>query len=257
VPIKTIRALIHSLKRPGRPDEAFTGRGLRNVWLWTVLGLVGMFLFWLGAEDSNEPQSPLAWLAVVFPVLFLLGLYVNTRKTPAKRWVLPSRWAAIAYISLAWFAGMSYELTLSASPGNIGGCHDDTFLSFILAQLMYLPFIVIGLLLVRRHHLGFCEMFIYGGGASFGESMLFRPMLLMVLLSPFFFFAPFVLGYYVLVYGLFTAFPLLFIDERTLWSATAAVPLPLWKLIVWGVVAGFISSLVFGIGGSAILWFIG
>jgi len=130
-------------------------------------------------------------------------------------------------------------------------------MSFIIAQFAYLPLILFSLLLVRRRHLGFNDAFFFGGAASFAESLVFRPMLLLVIISPLFFLAPLVLGYYVLIYGIFLSFPLLIIDERDLWSKTAPKPLSIWKTVLFGLLAGFAAALIFGLGGGAFGWMLG
>jgi len=82
-------------------------------------------------------------------------------------------------------------------------------------------------------------------------------MLLLVIISPLFFLFPFVLGYYVLIYGIILSFPLLFIDEQALWSEATPGPTSIWVLILLGILAGFAASLIFGFGGGLVGWALG
>lgn len=240
---------------PSSPAEV-VGRGIRNVWVWAALGLVGMLCFSLGGEPG-APRSPFWFLELVLVGVFLVGLFLSSRGAHSCRCRLRPGVAGLAYVVLAWCAGMTYELTLSESAGNIGGCGPTTALSFLLAQFAYLPIFWLSLGAIRCYRLGIADAFFFGGAVSFAESLVFRPMLLLVIVSPQFFLAPFVLGYYVLVYGIFVAIPLLVIDERDLWSEHVRTRPSAAKLAGLGTLAGFAAAFLFGLGGVLVEWMMG
>jgi len=113
---------------------------------------------------------------------------------------------------------MVFETSLTVNGQGVGGVHPATIPSFILAQGDYIPIAIVSYFVVRQWRLSFREMFFVAGGKSLTEGLIFTGVLTALLLSPQFFLAPIVLGYYTLAYSSFIALPLLFIDEELLWK---------------------------------------
>jgi hypothetical protein len=162
---------------------------------------------------------------------------------------LSGRWAAIAFVVLSWLSGMLYELTLTHEGSMFGGFASTASASFSLAQGWYPTFALLGLFLLRRYRYTFSELFFAAGAASIFEVvMIALPAIVAV---PFM--APLTLAYFVTVYGLFLTWPLLFINERRLWSEPGHA-ISFMRKILYGVAAGWISWLTFGLLSMLLGW---
>ncbi len=199
---------------------ALYGRGVWNVKIWIGLGLAFLVL---NSFDRSGPTSPFWFSEWILYGLMCVGLWGNGKYDLRKRINIPRPLAPIVYITLVWLFGMVYETGLTVSGEGIGGIHRETIPSFILAQGDYLPIAVVSYLVIRYFRLSFREMFFIAGGKSLTEGLIFTGVLTSVIVSPLFFFAPLVLGYYTLAYSSFIALPLLFINEELLWKNTEPV----------------------------------
>lgn len=227
-----------SVPAQSRTRAPSPGNGPRNVWLWTILGL-GYTILQLVNPGPREGVSKLWFLDPLLEVGFVVGLLLTSRyvvMTNARfqGWVVGS-----AYVVLSWLVGMAYELSLSEGTDSFGGFHERTTQSFLLAQGFYLPFAMLGLFLIRSYRYTFRELFLAAGAASVYEAMLIGVP--GFLASPLFFLLPLAAGYYVLVYGMFLAWPLLVIDEGMLWSPK-------------GREIGFRRKVLLGIGLGGVCW---
>jgi hypothetical protein len=63
--------------------------------------------------------------------------------------------------------------------------------------------------------------------------------------------APLLAGYYLTVYGLLLAMPLLFNDEKTLWQAAPRI-IPAWRKVIWGILLGLLCWVTF-VGWAALV----
>jgi hypothetical protein len=214
------------------------GRGLGNVWLWTILGFGFMALQFVN-PGSREGVSKLWFFDPLLEIGFIVGLILNSRRVVAANSGSKDGFAGLVYVALSWLVAMAYELSLSEGVGSFGGFHERTIPSFLLAQGYYLPFAILGLFLIRRYRYTFQELFLAAGAASVYEAM--QIGVPGFLASPLFFLLPLVIGYYVLVYGMFLAWPLIVIDERTLWSPK-------------GREIGFGRKVLLGIGLGGVCW---
>lgn len=216
---------------------------LTSVKLWALLALLFSGVL---AGVGDRSGSPLWFLDPLLVGGFLIGVW---RGRPW-RTRLAGRRAAVAFVVLAWLTGMLYELTLSDQGSTFGGLADRTGLSFALAQAWYLPFALIGLFLVRRYRYDFREVFFAGAAASALEVVV-AGLLPGVVASPLFVLSPLVLAYYGTVYGMLLAWPLLLVDERSLWAPSARQISPRRK-IAYGAAAGLACWLCFA-GWAAVL----
>jgi nitrate reductase NapE component len=191
------------------------GRGIWDVRIWIGLGLTFLVLNSLG---NSGPASPYRFSEWILYALLLIGLWANWKFNLRKRIPIPRRLAPGVYIFLVWLFGMLFETSLTVTGQGVGGVHPDTIPSFILAQGDYIPLAVVSYFVVREWRLSFREMFFVAGGKSLTEGLIFTGVLTALILSPQFFLAPIVLGYYALAYSSFIALPLLFIDEELLWQ---------------------------------------
>jgi hypothetical protein len=190
------------------------GHGLWNVKIWIGLGIVFLIL---NTFDRSEVSSPFWFSEYILYALMIVGLWANQRYDLRKRIAIPRRLAPAAYIFLNWFFGMVYEMGLTVNGQGIGGVHQETFASFILAQGDYITIAIVSYVLIRKLRLSFREMFFVAGGKSLMEGV-FMGVLIATILSPWFILTPTLIGYYTLAYSSFIALPLLFIDEELLWK---------------------------------------
>ena len=149
-----------------------------------------------------------------------------------------------AFVFLAWLMGMLYELSLSERGSLFGGLADTAGASFTLAQSGICCFALIGLFLVKRYHYGFRELFFASAAAAVVEIAVMG-VLPGVIASPLFIVSPLVLAYYGTVYGMLLAWPLLLIDERSLW-ADPARQISTRRKLVYGALAGGVCLFCFG-----------
>lgn len=210
---------------------------LANVRLWASLAL-GFSVLRLAVEG---PAGSALWF--IEPLL-VAGFLVGSRKDRPWRRRLRPRRAAAAFVTLSWVTGMLYELTLSDQGAAFGGLAKTTAASFALAQGWYPVFAVLGLLMIRRYGLSFGQVFLAAGAACAFEVVI-NGLLLAVVASPLVVLAPLVAGYYVTVYGMLLAWPLLFLDERALHGRRPR-PLSARTVGLLGVGASGISWLCFG-----------
>jgi len=222
------------------------GHGIWNVKIWIGLGFI--FVLLNGPGDS-EFLSPYWFSDLLLYGLMIVGLWANSRYNLRKKIPLPRKFAPAGYIFLVWLFGMIFETSLTVTGAGIGGLHQETLPSFILAQGDYIPIAIVSYLVVRELHLSFHELFFFAGGKSLTEGLIFTGVLTTTILSPQFYLAPIVLAYYTLAYSSFIALPLLFIDEELLWKASKRKRSPsipfLWLLgfslalairIFWGLI---------------------
>ena len=197
------------------------GRGIWNVRIWIGLGLTFLVL---NSLNDVGPASPYRYVEWVLYALLIVGLWANWKFDLRKRIPIPRHVAPGAYIFLVWLCGMLFETSLTVTGQGVGGVHPETIPSFILAQGDYIPLAIVSYFVVRYGRLSFREMFFVAGGKSLTEGLIFTGVLTTVVLSPQFFLAPIVLGYYTLAYSSFIALPLLFIDEELLWQKAKPAP---------------------------------
>lgn len=219
----------------GRTD--LIGRGLWDVRLWVLLGLVFLAL---NLGGNGEPRSPFWFSELLLYGVMFVGLWANRKFSLRKRIAIPRRLAPLAYIGLVWLLGMIFETSLTVNGEGIGGVHPQTGPSFILAQGDYIPIAVVSYFVIRKLRLSFRQAYFFAGGKSMTEGLIFTGALLGVIASPLFFLAPLVIAYYTLAYSSFIALPLLFIDEELLWGS--APPQRKWsipRLVVLGFVLAF------------------
>jgi len=193
-------------------------RNLWNVRVWIGLGLVFVLLSGLA---GSGPRSPLWFMELVLYGLMIAGLAANERYGLRKRIPLSRTWASASYILLVWLFGMMFEMSLTATGEGVGGVHQETIPSFILAQGDYIPIALVSYLVIRWFRTSFSETYFFAAGKSLTEGLLFTGVLSATILSPAFLLAPVVLAYYTLAYASFIATPLLFIDEELLWRKGA------------------------------------
>ncbi len=213
------------------------------------LGLVlDLFSYCSMAPGNSEFLSPYWFSDLLLYGLMIVGLWANSRYN-LREDPPPRKFAPAGYIFLVWLFGMIFETSLTVTGAGIGGLHQETLPSFILAQGDYIPIAIVSYLVVRELHLSFHELFFFAGGKSLTEGLIFTGVLTTTILSPQFYLAPIVLAYYTLAYSSFIALPLLFIDEELLWKASKRKRSPsipfLWLLgfslalairIFWGLI---------------------
>lgn len=228
-----------------KPKSTYYGRGIWNIKIWIVLAILFFLLAFL---DTKEPRSSLWFLEPFLYGLLIFGLWANSKFNLRKLIHIPRRFAPLAYIILAWSFGMIYELALTVNGTGVGGMHQNTLASFILAQGIYIPLVIVSFLVIRYLRLSYKETFFLAGGVSIVEGLIFRNFLLATILSPLFWLSPLVLAYYTVVYGGVIALPLLFINEELLWPPnTKPKTRSILSLWVWGFIIEFIILLFWGL----------
>lgn len=218
-------------------------RILQEPGLWIILAVTFAILGQL--NGTSEWKSPLWFLDILLLLSLLVGFWLREHV----HWQLlklSRKQTAVVFIFFCWLVEMLYELTLSVSPGNIGGFHEKTIPSFILAQGFYIPFVLLSFLLIRKFHFGFREVFFMGGLVSLYEALQFGVP--GTLASPLFFLTPFVLAYYVVVYAQMLTLPLLVLDETLLWHGEKP-RLRWWRKVLYGLALGLICWIVAGLWG--------
>lgn len=229
-----------------RQDAANGLRGAtpaRPVSRWmAVVVLLGVGYSALAALDGGGADSSVLWFLDPLLVLgFAGGLWWRARRPD--RLPQPVRSGALRFIAGSWLTGMLYELALRTGPAGFGGMHPDTATSFLWAQGYYVPFALGGWWLARRYGYSLENVFWAGALSSLYETLTVgapavaaNPALLPV--------APLLAGYYLTVYGLILALPLLFLDERTLWRDPPR-PIGRWGKIAAGVALGLVCWAAF------------
>ena len=221
-------------------------RALQSPSLWIILALSFSILAQL--NGTLDWKSPLWFLDSLLILCLLMGFWFRKRFhwQPVK---LSRKQTATVFVVLSWLVGMLYELTLSESPGNIGGFHDKTIPSFILAQGFYIPFAVLSYFLVGKFHFNFRDVFFVAGLVSLYEALQFGVP--GTLFSPLFFLTPLVVAYYVVVYAQMLALPLLMVDETLLWHGDKP-RLLMWHKVFYGLVLGLTCWFIAGLWGDMV-----
>lgn len=145
---------------------------------------------------------------------------------------------------MSFMAGMLYEVGLSLNQGSIGGLYPKTIPSFIVAQGFYWPFAIFSLFLIRRYNFKFSDFYFAALGASLTEGIVFNQVLPTMLFSPMFYLTPIVLAYYAAAYGLILGLPLVFLDEKLLWSKNIR-QISLVRKFIYGFIMAFIAYAIF------------
>lgn len=212
--------------------------------------LIGAVIYALiMAQFSGEaPRSPFWLLEWVLFGLCAIGLWMPS-DAHIKDWAgSRGRRVAIAvYVVGAWLGAMAYELTLTRTGEGVGGNHQETLASFILSQGLYLPLIAGVLFMIWRYRLSVDKVIYLIAGFSLAEGLIFRAFLLSTMLSPHFYFTPFVLSYYVIVYVAILALPLLFMKETVFWSNNATKTMGPIRLIIAGFLISSMISIFWGL----------
>lgn len=216
---------------------------LASVALAIILALAIAFSVLQIGEESGA--SSLGFLNLVLLGLLAGGLVARRFNLLAlPRWI-DSEKAPYVYVFLVWLVGMLYELSLRTGETGFGGLHPNTVASFTLAQGFYIPFALCMLWLIRRRWLSMPAVFWLGASASWYELMTVG--LPGIFATPGnFVLAPLVLGYYLAVYGMFAALPLVFMDVEALWGDTDR-PYTLGTLVGHGFLVAIISWGIFAL----------
>lgn len=237
--------------------SSICGKGIWNIKIWITIGILFLLLAQL---DDKMIRSPFWFFEIFLYGNMILGIWANDKYDIRKKIKIPRKIAPLVFIFLVWAFGMIYEMSLTVNGSGIGGLHKDTFTSFILAQGDYIAIAFASFFIIRYLRLSFKDVYFLAGGKSLTEGLIFTGVLLMTLLSPFFFLSPFILGYYTLVYASFIALPLLYVDEELLWKEKAVYKkhsiLLMWLLgfivafgirLFWGLVYGPIVTKIFNL----------
>lgn len=223
---------------------------LKNMKFWVVMGLVGFGLFQLAPVMQ---KSPFNFPEIVLLIIFIFLLWIN-RNGALYRIFHYLQGRRLSYVLLSWGTAMLVELTLSTSPGNIGGLHEKTIPSFILAQGFYWFFAIFGLFLIRRYHYSLNDLYLASIAAAMTEGIVFNRIILSLVPSPLVVVTPFIIGYYGLIYGIILCLPLLIIDPQSLWSSEE-MNTSLSRKVVYGFLMAFITYLLF-VGWASLASFI-
>lgn len=203
-------------------------------WMAAVV-LLGVGYSALAALSGGGEDSSALWFLDPLLVLgFAGGLWLRARRPD--RLPRSVRSGALLFIGGSWLTGMLYELSLRTGPSGFGGMHPDTATSFLWAQGYYVPFALGGWWLARRYGYSLEDVFWAGALSSLYEvltvglpALAANPALLPL--------APLLAGYYLTIYGLILALPLLFLDERALWRNPPR-PIGRWGKLAAGVALG-------------------
>lgn len=213
----------------------------RLVWLVALLGAAFSLL---GALSGNRDNSSVLWF--LDPLLFALllgGMALRSKaRLPLWRPATAMR-GMLVFVSLSWLTAGTYELALRTGETGFGGLHPDTLTSFTLALGYYIPLAIAGWRLLRRFHYDFNWVFWTGALAALYEMATIGISYLTSGATPAAL-VPFLLGYYLTVYAMFLALPLLIIDERALWSLAGGPISPVRRVVV-GVAVGLLLWLVY------------
>lgn len=214
------------------------------LWLVVVLALAFSVLQKTSLE-TESPAHPFWFLDLLLLGLFAGGLLVrHFGLLSLPRWV-ESEKAPIIYVLLTWLVGMVYELSLRTGETGFGGMHPDTLTSFVMAQGFYIPFALGTLWVIRRRWLALPAVFWLGATVSWYEVMttgipgiFARPENFVL--------APLVIGYYLGIYGILAALPLVFMDVEALWGESDR-PYGWGTLIGHGFLLGLIAWAIFAL----------
>lgn len=196
--------------------EEYLGSSRFATFAITAVALLAlMFVALMRLAGEADDSTALWFLDPFLTITFLTGMWLNRRYRLRDRVRLSARAALFVFILLSWLAGMLLELTLREGDGSYGGLHPETVSSFVLAQGFYLPLAVLGALVIRHFRFRLQDAYLAGGFVAAYEALtLGLPMMLQI--GPL---AAVVLAaYYFTVYANLLAWPLVFVDERLLWS---------------------------------------
>lgn len=211
--------------------------------------LLGAAYSALGLISGEHEDSSVLWFIEPLLVLgFVVLLWRRGRRPTLRR--SEGGPGAFFFIVGSWLTGMLFELSLRTGATGFGGMHPATGMSFLLAQGFYVPFAAGGWWLTRRFGYGLEDVFWTGALSSLYEMLTLgatalggNPTLLPLM--------PLLIGYYLTVYGLILAMPLLFIDERRLWRGSPR-PISRRGKWLWGVALGLLCWVCF-VGWAAIV----
>lgn len=209
------------------------------------MGVIGAILLQLPGENE-EILRGLWYLEPILLCVYAGALWWSLRSSGLGKHQESRRGkksAYLCYIALAWVCAMLYEATLSIREGSIGGVHEDTLTSFIIAQGGYAVMIISALVIFTRWRYTFVDAFYFALGVGLTEALIFKPILLDTILSPLFLLAPFVLGYYTLAYSAILAFPHLVAGGKSLDNRQNRG----WLVVLAGVLVGIAANLFFGL----------
>ncbi len=179
--------------------------------IWFVLTLLGAVWFVLEEWPRGKPR-PLIIVSLIL-VWIIVARYRNAIR---ERLHLKKTGGAALCILIGWAVGMAIEISITGTTGKPGGLAGDTMSSFLLAQGLYWTYPLIALLLIRRFHFTYWEVFFAAGLTSIIEMVVLG--IFSILLSPLIFLFPFVFAFYIAVYGAMISIPLLFVDEKVFWD---------------------------------------
>lgn len=225
-------------------DSKLQGQGIWNCYIWIFLALI----FAIINVDFSETalKSPFWFLQYFLFGLLLFSLWANNKFDLRGKIKVPREIAPIVFIIFSWILGMIVELTLTLTGEGIGGNHQYTFPSFILSQGIYIPLALVSLFGIRKLSLNFKQLFFFAGGMGLVEGLIFRPVILTSILSPFFILSPIVIAYFVTTYAIFLALPLLLIHEKLLHKRPPQRRSYL-LLVLYGFIAGFLIYIFWGV----------
>ncbi len=195
------------------PGESRSGRIAMAIIVALAIGFSALQI----GEESGA--SSLGFLNLVLLGLLAGGLVARRFGLfSLPRWIDNDK-APYVYVLFVWVVSMLYELSLRTGETGFGGLHPNTVASFTMAQGFYIPFALCVLWVIRRRWLSLPAVFWLGASASWYELMTVG--LPGIFATPGnFILAPLVLGYYLAIYGMFAALPLVFVDVEALWGDT-------------------------------------
>ena len=237
-----------------QPVSAATDKSKRRIWstsriFKTLIVLDLLFVALMRILGGGEEDStPLWFLDPLLSVSFLAGILAHERFRLRERIRLSRRQAAVAFVIISWAVGMLYELTISSGGNSFGGMHPKTVPSFIIAQGFYVTLPLLALVLIRRFHYTFQEVFFAAGLVSAWEVVaLGIPMLL----SGNIVFAPLLLAYYFVTYAMCLTWALIIVDEKLLWDRRDP-KIPPWRKILYGLPLCVVTWLICAAWGTAV-----
>lgn len=201
-------------------SETGTPPGESRAWRIALVLIIGLAIaFSLLQIGEESGASSLGFLNLVLLGLLAGGLAARRfHLFSLPRWIDGDK-APFVYVAGVWLVSMLYELSLRTGETGFGGLHPNTVASFTLAQGFYIPFALCMLWVIRRRWLSLPAVFWLGATVSWYELMTVG--LPGIFATPGnFVLGPLVLGYYLAVYGMFAALPLIFLDVETLWGET-------------------------------------
>lgn len=216
--------------------QEFLPRWLKT---WFALTFIGTIL-WVIMEWPRGRPRPLIM------ALLILGWMAAVRYREAMRQHLRlgKRGGAILCVLIGWVVGMALELSITGTAGKPGGFAADPINSFLAAQGYYWTYPLLALLLIRRFHFTYWEIFFAAGLVSIIETFILG--VISALLSPLVVLAPFIFAFYVTLYGVLISIPLLFVDEKIFWDSKFTPISRIKAFIITFLILGAGNWLIFG-----------